>query len=203
MARSLSSSVQTELAAASNRPFFLAQLNFSGTTLRLSTLLGDVTWNSQTWYGNGWLQGIDAAAEQGDLESAGAKIILASVPSNILNLILAQCDQAGTASLWLGFLDSSGAIIADPYLIFKGYLDVPTLTEDAGEPSITLDLENVLADLERTKEGRYNKEHQHIYYPSDKGFDFVAAAADWTGYWGTKAKKPPKKKTAPKKTKRK
>lgn len=194
MTRILTNDVKTELVAAANKPFFLVYLQFSDSIIRLSTLRYDINWDSNLWFGNGWLHGIESVVENEDLEATGAIITLAGVPAAILSLVLSQTNQGGLGKIYLGFLNSSDAVISSPYELFRGYLDVPTIQEDSDEPVISISLESILVDLQRTKEGRYNNEHQHIYYSTDTGFRFVASAASWTGFWGKQAKKPQKKK---------
>lgn len=201
--RILTNDFVTELTADSIKPFFLVSLTFTSSTLRLSTLQRDITWDSVTWYGNGWLHGIDPVVETQDLEAQGAIITLAGVPESIISLVLDQVSQGNLGKIYLGFLNSSNAVINSPYEIFRGYLDVPTIKENPQEPVIEITLESILIDLQRSKEGRYNNEHQQIYYPEDTGFRFVKSAAAWSGFWGNEKKEVKKKKRGKKNNKRK
>ena len=201
--RILTNDFVTELTADSIKPFFLVSLSFTSSTLRLSTLQRDIAWDSVTWYGNGWLHGIDPVVETQDLEAQGAIITLAGVPESIISLVLDQVSQGNLGKIYLGFLDSSNDVIDSPYEIFRGYLDVPTIKENPQEPVIEITLESILIDLQRSKEGRYNNEHQQIYYPEDTGFRFVKSAASWNGFWGNEKKEVKKKKRNKKNNKRK
>lgn len=185
MSRNLTTDLKNRLTAATTTPCFLWRADFDSFTLRLWSGAGDLTWDSQTWLGNGWLQGFDGASEQVEVASTGASVKLAGVPQDIISLIL-NAKHGAPGKFYLGALDTDGDIIADPYLVFAGQLDVPTILDDPGSPEITITYESLLVDLDRSREFRYNTESQKTQYPSDRGFEYASSAALWTGTWSNK-----------------
>lgn len=196
MARDLTANFITEITAENNRPIFLAELTFASSVIRLWTGIGDLTWDSKTWFGNGWLHGLTGMAETREVEAVGMEVELAGVPAAVLSAVLNESNQGKAGNIYLGFLNSSGAVIADPYLVFEGRMDVPTIYEDPLEPRVTIAYESRLIDLERAKEFSYTTEtqQQFSYGANDKGFEFNSQAVEWTGFWGNQQKKPKKKK---------
>ena len=88
MARDLTVDFQTELAAGLIYPvlFFYADLN--SITLRLTTALNNLSWDSQTWLGNGWLYGVSPVPETTNIAAVGASVSLSGVPSELISAAL-------------------------------------------------------------------------------------------------------------------
>lgn len=204
MARNLTASVVTELTASSVAPIFLVEIALASATIRLWTGNRELTWNSETWYGNGWLHGFGGATEVSEVEAVGCDIELAGVPQSVLSAVLNEANQGLSGKIWLGFLDDSEAVIADPYLLFEGKYDLATIVEDPEEPRVTISYESLLIELERTREFRYTTEtqNQFSYGANDTGFRYNDAANEWSGFWGNEKNKPKKKKKNKKKKKR-
>lgn len=185
MARALTASVIAELQAATVRPILLFRGEFSTGTLRAWTGIGDLTWNSQTWTGVGSLAGISVIEESQEVAAKGISVSLDGISATNVSLALSAARQGKPCDIWLGFLNASGAIIADPYLVFRGRLDVPAI-EDGGETAtITISYESRLIDLERPRGRRYTHEDLQLDYAGDLGLEYVALLADQPITWGT------------------
>lgn len=182
--RDLTASVITELEAQSNRPAFFYEGVFDSTTLRLWAGDKDVTFQGETYLGNGWLQGIKANEESERVRSTGMEIELSGIPQTILSLILSDSKHSATGKLWLAMLDSSFDVIADEYLLFSGRLDSPEIRESGQGTTVSISYESRLVALNKRKEHRYTHEGQKVFYPDDLGFLEVPNAQAWSGYWG-------------------
>lgn len=160
---------------------------FNGGTINLWTGVGDIVWNGKTWNGAGNLAGASQIEESGEIKAIGVSVSLSGIPEELLSLCLQSIRGGDQVDLWLLARDlSTNAIIGDPDddLIFSGRADVPAINEDPAAPGISLALENRLIDLERARERRYTPEDQHIDYPGDKGFDYVASLQSQDIVWG-------------------
>lgn len=197
MTRNLSSLVIDEILASKFSPCLLFEGVFSSTTLRLWNGTGNLTYDGNTYLGNGWFQGVNPNNETGAIEATGVELLLAGVPQSLISLILNNPIQGAAGNFYIGFLDSSGDLVADPYLYFAGKLDVPTLEEDPEKPSISITYESRLVDLDRPREFRYTDESQKTFYPTDRGLEYLIYLQDYDGFWGSDKvviKKPAKKK---------
>ncbi len=188
--RTLTSEMQTEIQASIVRPIYLLSLEFDSATVRLWNGNGDLSWNTQTWLGNGWFNGLSSIRETGGVESNGVEVTLSGVPETLVSLVLNDARQNLTGSLYLGFLDASDDIINSPFLLFEGGLDVPKISDSPNGTTISLVYENHLVFLKRKKELRYTDAMQKQLFPGDKGFEFVTALTDWSGFWGRKTEPP-------------
>lgn len=184
MSRDLTAGTLAEVTAGACAPVLFFEGEFGSGTLRLWTGVGDVTWDSQTWTGAGNLLAASAVTETVDLRAVGITVSLSGMPSSLISLALAEADQGLPGSVYLGFLDAAGTIVADPYLSFEGRLDVPEIADQGDSCTISITYESRLIDLERPRARRYTAEDQRVTDAQDRGFDNVAALQDAVVIWG-------------------
>jgi hypothetical protein len=184
MARALTAGMLAAIATGAVKPLFLYEGEFSGGTVRLFTGYGTLSWNGHTWTGDEGLMRIDSAVETSDLSAVNFTVSLNGQVSSLLSVALGQVRRGKPGSVWLGLLDASGALIADPFLCFKGRADKPSIVPDPESCVVGVAYESRLIDAARRRERRYTPEDQAIDYPSDRGFDQVAALQDTVLTWG-------------------
>lgn len=182
--RDLTSGVQTAIAADQVSPILLFQGEFASGTVRVWSGIGDLAWNSATWNGVGDLGGISAITESEDVQANGITVTLSGIPSDLISLALGDAVQGKLGKVYFGFLDSSGAVIADPVLMFEGRLDIPAIQEDGENAIIQITYESRLIDLQKPRQSLYTHEDQKTRYPSDMGFEFVPSLQDQSITWG-------------------
>ncbi len=192
MPRNLTSDFITEATAAHNRPIILFEGVFKTSTLRIWNGYGDLSWNTYTWLGNGWLQGIEQGEESIEVEAISMTINLSGIPSSVVSLVLGDQKQGGAGKLYIGYVDEDGVVIPDPYLWWQGGYSHCELTESADITTARLIYESKLVDMERPREGRWTHDAQQALFAGDKGFEYVVAASNWSGQWGGKKEKPKK-----------
>jgi hypothetical protein len=185
MSRSLTTALGNALQADRVQPVILAKINAASGDLRVWSGIGDLTYNSETYTGVGTFGGVTEVEENTELGAAGVTFSLTGVTSEMLAIALGEIQHNRPATVWLGALDlSTGALIADPYELFTGQTDVPTIEEGGETSTITLTAENKLIDLDRARTRRYTTEDQQIDDPTDLGFEFVPSLQDATVVWG-------------------
>lgn len=182
--RGLTSGMATAAAAKVIRPFLLVKLAFDSGDLNLWTGYGDLSWGGDTYTGAGDLLGMEAIEETAEVRSTGVALQLSGVPSSLISLALNEDYQGRPATLWLGAFDASGAIISDPYQLFKGAMDVMEPVDEGDTARFTLMVESRLIDLRKPRPRRYTAEDQKITFPDDKGFDQVTAIQNVEIVWG-------------------
>lgn len=179
MARVISAALEAAILDNVVQPFLLAKVSTSGGDVRVWTGIGDITFNSEVYVGVGTFGGVSSVQETTDLKAAGITLSLSGVPSYMLSVAIGQVRQGLPAIIYFGAFDTAtGAVVVDPYELFRGSTDVPEIDEGAETSTINLSVENRLIDLERPRTRRYTKEDQAIDDPSDMGFDFVPSLQD-------------------------
>lgn len=182
--RAITSSVLAEFAKQKVAPFVACQIQFSDQVMSLWTGIGPVTLFSQTFLGVGHLAGIAPIVETTDLQANGLQLSLSGVPQDILAESLSMCRQGLPVTIWLGFFDSAGVVVADPVVAFIGRMDTVGIDEGAETAVITVTAESRVIDLNRPRIRRYTDDDQQRTNPGDLGFQYVPMVQDWNGSWG-------------------
>lgn len=184
MSRALTAGMLAAMATGDLRPLILYEGEFSGGTVRLFTGYGSLDWNGYTWTGSGQMLDITAIQEVSDLQAVNFTVSLNGELPSLIALALGQVRRGKSGSVWLGLLDASNALIADPFLCFKGRADRPDIVPDPTHTIISVAYESRLIDAARRRERRYTSEDQQIDYPGDLGFDYVPSLQDTQFTWG-------------------
>lgn len=181
--RDLTAAVTTELSQSTVIPILLAELDFSSGFARFWTGHGNLTWDSKTWSGTGLLGEISPLSESTELRAAGYSLRLSGLPSELIAIALGEHYQNRNVKIWLGFFDSSGALIADPALLLSARMDTMAIAEAGDTCSISLNIESAIFNL-RERTSRYTNQEQQRRFPGDTGLSRVAALVDKTIFWG-------------------
>jgi hypothetical protein len=184
MARSLTTGFKNHIAGVSVTPILLFYADFPSGAVRVWSGYGNLSWGGNTYTGVGNFGGVDRVDESSDQSAKGIVFSLSGIPSSLITIALADAYQGRTCTLWLGALDSTGAVIADPYQFFSGRMDVMEIEDGGDTATIRLTGENRLIDLNRPRARRYTHEDQQIDYAGDLGLEYVAGLQDKKIYWG-------------------
>jgi hypothetical protein len=107
-------------------------------------------------------------------------------PYNVANDAMNDYALGAPAQVYFGlFNGATGSLVGNPYMIFSGQMDQPTIDMSTQTASITIALENKLSNLSRPTARRYTAADQHLQYPDDTGFNFVEILNDIALRWGT------------------
>lgn len=163
--------------------------------LNLWSGVGDLTYDSETYTGVGDLLNISAVTETSDMQASGINVTLTGVKSSLVVIAKDHEYQGRAITVMLGAFDASGDLVADPTVIFAGFMDTMTISESGQTSTISIACENKLIAFERAKVRRYTAEDQKIDYPLklangdpnpnyDAGFEFVTAIQNKDIIWG-------------------
>ena len=188
MSRTLSSGMSDEVVKAVVRPIYLVTMNFdnseSPSELNVWTGIGDLSFNSKTYTGLGDLLSLSPITETADISAEGLSITLTGVKQSLISIAKSHEYQGRTIECYLGAFDDNASLIADPVLIFSGFMDVMTINESGETSTINIAAENKLIQFEKTKVRRFTAEDQKIDHATDKGFEFVTAIVEKEIIWG-------------------
>lgn len=183
--RNLTAGMVTEVTAPKLYPVIFYEGEFASSTVRLFSGIGSISWNGQTWLGGGELLSISPISEKSEISAEGFSVTLSGMPADKISLALQSLRQGKPGKLWLGMLNgATGAVIADPYLLQRGKLDIAPIEDNGETCTISVQYESRLIDLERARERRYTHEDQQLDFPGDLGFEFVPALQDMQLNWG-------------------
>lgn len=186
MARDTTASFDAELAKTVKSPVIFYEGEFQGVTVRFHSGVGSLSWNGETWTGAGDLGRISTVEESAEVKANGVTVGLNGLKSSLLSNALQNARRSKPCRMWLGFLDAAGAVVSDPYLVFRGFLDQPKLKPSAEDKAeLSINYENRLVRLQKPNIRRWTHEDQRSDFPTDKGFEFVPRANEWNGKWGS------------------
>lgn len=184
MSRDISAGVQSAISATEVQPIILFEGSFASGSVYVWSGYGDLTWDGNTYSGVGTLGAISNVSEGSEISARGITVSMSGIPSDLISLVLGDVRQGAVGKVHMGFLDSSGAVIDDPILMFEGKLDVPSIQEGADTSTITLSYESRLIDLQRARESRYTNEDQQRAFAGDLGCEFVPSLQESQITWG-------------------
>lgn len=171
--RNLSTGVKNEITAKRFRPVLFFKFSFDSGDLNLWNGIGPIPWNAETWQGSGDLLSVSPVTETQETEAVGVEFVLTGIKTSIVAIALNEDYQGRLVHMWLAMLDAGQNVISEPYLHFKGRMDVMTIEDSGDTASIAVTAESVLVDLEKPRERRYTDEDQQSEYPGDRFFEFV------------------------------
>lgn len=166
-------------------------LDFPSGMVRWNGSTQDLVIGGNTFLGLGVLGSIGVIEEGAETRAYGLTVSISGIPRDSVALALTQEYQGRQATLWEVQLDANGLPIGSPPLAFRGRMDQMSVT--LGETAtVTVRLENRLADWERPRVRRYTHEDQTRAFPTDKGFEFVTATTDKDIIWPASNWTPPR-----------
>ena len=165
--RSNTSAFNTAIAENIIVPRRLIDAEFTGGTVYLWDGIGELSWNGNTYLGAGDLLGISEIVESVEVRIESMMISFSGITSSYKSLALQSVDLKNQATVRLALLNSSGAVIAEPDVLFIGNMDSVSLREGGDTARFDLILQNELVKTQKAKERRYTDEDQKSIYPSD------------------------------------
>lgn len=184
MARDLTTGFITEIDKTQLNPLLFFKFEFDSGDLNFWTGYGDIVWNSETYTGSGNMLSISSINETQDLVANAITFTLSGAPSSLNSLALSENYSGRKCSAWFAVRDDNAELIASPYLIFSGLMDVMEIKDGGSSTEITLTAESDLNGLRQSNLSYYTPESQKADYSSDKGFDLMPTSQDVVITWG-------------------
>tara|TARA_Y100001973_G_scaffold87572_1_gene131708 strand:+ start:426 stop:992 length:567 start_codon:yes stop_codon:yes gene_type:complete len=177
MARGLSSSVKTELATGSIDPVLLIEIGFS-TPIYLTNASFDITSNisgtSRTYLSNGHLRSITGVNETNRPTKNTLSISLSGVDQTYISVALNENIINDDVFVYRGFLDSSNALISDPFLLFYGTIDEYKISDNTTTANLIISVTSHWGNFSKTSGRTTTDNSQQRFFSSDKGMEFAA-----------------------------
>ena len=184
MSRTLTSGMLGVTTADIVRPAYFVRMVFDSSVLNIWNGIGDLAFGGNTYTGTGDLLVISQITETSDIQASGINVSLTGIKESFIAMAKDQDYQGRPLTVSLGAFDASGSLIANPVIVFSGFMDTMTIAESGQYSTISIAVENKLISFERSKVRRYTAEDQKIDHPTDKGFEFVTAIVQKEIIWG-------------------
>lgn len=181
--RGVTERVRTHTKKGNVRPFYLAEIQLDGFTVRVNNSYKNVSWNGETWNGVGDAGGISGVKEGSDLAATGVTLMLTGIDSDYWNEAMTANFSGRPCIIYAAFFDDDGSILADPIIIFEGACDQMNLaTGNVGTVELTVETDMLRWRI--PKEHRWTNADQQNRFPADKGFEFVSQVVEKQIIWG-------------------
>ena len=175
MTRSLTSAVKTELATNDIRPVHLITIGF-GTPVNLTdcsfSLTSSVSGSSVTYNASDFILGISNHTEETDITKSSVSLNLSGADQTFISTVLNENVVNDSVDIYRGFLDSSSALISDPFLLYRGKIETFDIQETDKSSVVGLTIVSNWADFEKKNGRKTNNTSQQRFFSGDVGMDF-------------------------------
>lgn len=188
MSRDLAANTAAQYAASHVNPIVFAKLEFDPSTagtLYLHNGLGSYTWGGQTWTGTGDLGQISSIEEGEQISPYNIRLTLSGLDASLAAEAVKQDYYQRPVTLYLGALNASDALVADPDAIWTGFMDQMNVVV-GGDNGDTIELlaESELAMFSRSRNILYTNAKQQSDSSGDTFFTHLQEMEDITLDWG-------------------
>jgi hypothetical protein len=173
MARILTTAVKNELATDSLQPINLIYINI-GTGLRVTDHYKDVTYDSNTYTASSLFTKLSSVTESSEIQVSNITLTFTGADQTITALFLTNDYLEKDADIYKGFIDSNEALIADPFLLFKGRIEGFSINESLNNSQVNVSIASHWADFSKVEGRKTNTGMQQIHFPDDLGFEFAS-----------------------------
>ena len=177
MPRGLTSAVKTELATGNIEPIYLVDIEFSSRiylTNAAFDITSSVSGSSQTYLANGHLRSITGANETNKPTKNTLSFSLSGVDQTYIAVALNENIINTNVSLYKGYLDSSNAVISDPFLIFYGTIDQYKISDNTSTANLIISVTSHWGNFSKTSGRTTTDNSQKRFFSTDKGMEFAA-----------------------------
>jgi len=171
MSRAVHSSVIAELAKNAFEMAHLVKIDFA-TAVYLTDHAHDISHSSITYEAGGHLLGIAAINETSEIRVGSVSLKLSGVQQAQIATLLSGNYIDRQVTIKRVVLDSVGAIIGDPILIYDGRISHFSITDGDDSSEIDLTVASHWADFELKAGRKTNDSSQQMYFSGDKGMAF-------------------------------
>jgi len=191
MTRTIATANKNETTGEVFRPVLFLYLDLDGGDVIVNSSDQDIAWDydgdssDETFTGVGQFGSVSVINESADLKASGIQCMLSGIPTTHISNALSESYSGRTAKLYIGFLNSSRVLVADPMVIFAGRIDAMDI-QIGKTASVSVSIESKLVDWERSRIRRYTNEDQRNLYSTDEFCEFVVQTVEKELVWGQK-----------------
>jgi len=125
VSRTLTAAALAQIQSQRAEVIHLLSLGFSGGTIRFTSGSNNVDWGGNTYSAAGSAMSFEGVNETPDPSGQRLRITLDGVQLSAITPLLAQNYIGRLGTLRRAYINTAGTIIADPIVLFTGYLNAP------------------------------------------------------------------------------
>ena len=183
MARDLTAPFIEQIEATQLRAAFMTIIYFDSGTTYNWTGNTPIEYNGNTYLGVGDQASFGRMEESQIVRANGTVMVLSGVKSSLVSVALQEDYQGRRAEIYFAVLNENLEVVDDPYQVFAGAMDVMEIEDTGDTCTISVTVENDLIDLFKARLRNYTSEDQKIFFPNDKGLDFIPFIQDQEIIW--------------------
>lgn len=190
MARTLTAAALAALQGQRAEVQHLLDLAFSGGTVRFTSGPHNVDWNGNAYSAAGDAMSFESVTETPDPSGQRLRIVLDGVQLGAIAALLSQNYIGRLATVRRAYLNAAGTIIADPLVLFTGYMNTPwEVTEDWDGRwcKVSTELVSPLAVFEQVRGITADKTSHQRFYATDTFFAHIVDKPTGDFGWGVYA----------------
>jgi len=174
--RGFTTAALAQVNADANEPAHLLEVYMDAGTVYATDSYRTIIWGGNTYAADGELLDFQGITETADPQISTITVSLSGVDQSWLSHILEDQYLNRKLVIYEFFLDPSGALVADPNIIFSGLMDAPSISEDMSSNScvVSLTAASIESDITRVPGRHTNDTEQQMYYPGDTCFRWMA-----------------------------
>jgi len=173
MTRTLTTAVKNELETDSLQPISLVYINV-GSGFRFTDHYKDVTFDSNTYSASSLFTRLSSVTESSEIEVSNITLSFSGADQTIISLFLSNNYMEKEAEVYKGFLNSSEAVIADPFLLFKGRIESFSIDETINNSNANIVVASHWSDFSKIEGRKTNTGSQQLHFSGDLGFEFAS-----------------------------
>ncbi len=188
--RAIDAANETELLSQVVKIVFYARMDFSSGVQRVHTEIGPQTvthpvHGAEAYVGIGDFGGITGDVVETVSGSPQAiRLSLTGVKSSWINMALVDDYYRRDVEIMIGLEDEAGDLVADPEILFSGFMDKVDAVLDAGLGQMTLTCESRGTNLRRASDWRFTDEDKQAEVTGDLLGEYIWRMADLKLFWG-------------------
>ena len=173
MTRTLTTALKNELATDSLQPITLVYINV-GTGFRFTDHYKDITYDSNTYSASSLFTKLSSVTESSEVEVSNITLSFSGADQTIISLFLSNSYMEKEAEVYKGLLNTSEAVIADPFLLFKGRIESFSIDESINQSNANIVIASHWSDFSKIEGRKTNTGSQQIHFSTDKGFELAS-----------------------------
>ena len=177
MSRGLHSDLVTELATKNINAVHLVNITLGSSNLAFTEnsfpLTSSISGSSTTYLSSGVLLDVSNVSESQGVQISRLNLTVTGVDQTYIALVLNNNVIHDEVKIFRAFLNSSGGIINNPFLLYHGFINSFQIVDNTSTATLKFDLESYFANSMQVNGRITNNSTQQRFFSGDKGFEFA------------------------------